>query len=576
MFLYRPVMRIRRRPPSLRVVVVTVLAVAGLTAVEPAVAADAKPRYCSGLKSDRAISQLPLTVAHLHRAQAAASDRTILRGAAKRLTRSGSRSRGATRRAFRRGAQILRRIDRSRSISTREGAELQAAFVDLGRGPGKRCGLPVLSFAPATGFQATPGRAARVDRTLCEAKDDPRVTIPKDDGLNACWDGRTLTVRNRGPLVQQISVAGSAGKPRHALSTPPSAASAYIASTTQDDVIAPGYTAEVEVGAKFGSVGIYAAPTATLWRYAVARVFEGFLPGKGVSTYGIVADATNAVYDTVADAAACVEGRNVLQRVPCAAQFTVGIGLALSTAGLDVIATFGRDPKRIASTFWGLIEEGMFIADVGAAVTGPTAWTLRFESVEAPEPQPTPQPGPQPGRPAPTQPAPTQPAPTQPAPTRPPPAGRVDAYGNYGPGAVGRAMCRGNPNRQESMPGGTASQTFTVPDGVTSLDRATVQIDPDARVTATARLSVNGQVKASASAAAAGDTAFGFNAVPVGRGDRVTLSISFAATFGKIITVYTVGAPGGTFTAANSCPDGAPSVSTSDTGLRAIVSGTGG
>ncbi|NUR73321.1 MAG: hypothetical protein HOU81_21090 [Hamadaea sp.] len=47
----------------------------------------------------------------------------------------------------------------------------------------------------------------------------------------------------------------------------------------------------------------------------------------------------------------------------------------------------------------------------------------------------------------------------------------------------------------------------------------------------------------------------------------------FTATYGKIITVYTAGAPGGIFTTANSCPDGAPNVSTSATGLRAVVSG---
>jgi hypothetical protein len=59
----------------------------------------------------------------------------------------------------------------------------------------------------------------------------------------------------------------------------------------------------------------------------------------------------------------------------------------------------------------------------------------------------------------------------------------------------------------------------------------------------------------------------------VSPGQTVTLSIAFTATYGKIITVYTVGNPGGTFTASNSCPDGAPNVNTSATGLKAVVSG---
>jgi hypothetical protein len=155
----------------------------------------------------------------------------------------------------------------------------------------------------------------------------------------------------------------------------------------------------------------------------------------------------------------------------------------------------------------------------------------------------------------------------------PGPRARVDAYSNYGGGAAGHAMCRGNPARPESMPGGTASQTFTIPQGIAVIDAATVQIDPDASVTAHATLYVNGAARASTDSAAAGDTNFSFPAVGVGPGDQATLAISFTASYGKIITVYTVGSPGGIFTASNSCSDGAPSFSTGATGLRATVSG---
>jgi hypothetical protein len=149
---------------------------------------------------------------------------------------------------------------------------------------------------------------------------------------------------------------------------------------------------------------------------------------------------------------------------------------------------------------------------------------------------------------------------------------RIDLYDNYGGGAVGRAMCRGNPGRPESMPGGVATETLTVPPDVASVDTALVQIDPDQTVTADATLSVDGVARASAAAPAAGDTTFTFPAVPVQAGDSLSLSITFTATYGKIITVYTVGSPGGTFTASNSCPDGAASLTTSE-GLRAVISG---
>jgi protein involved in polysaccharide export with SLBB domain len=172
---------------------------------------------------------------------------------------------------------------------------------------------------------------------------------------------------------------------------------------------------------------------------------------------------------------------------------------------------------------------------------------------------------------------PVSPAPPATTPAgNPPPANPqpVNAYDNYGPANAGHAMCRGNPGRPESLPGGTASQTFTVPGEVATLSGALVQIDPDSTVTANLTVYVNGSAAASAAATASGDTSFAFGPVGVRPGDTVTISITFSATYGKIITVYTAGNPGGTFTASNSCSDGAPSLSTSATGLRAVVSGT--
>lgn len=146
-------------------------------------------------------------------------------------------------------------------------------------------------------------------------------------------------------------------------------------------------------------------------------------------------------------------------------------------------------------------------------------------------------------------------------------------FDNYGVANQGRAMCRGNPQRPESMPGGTVTQSFAVPGGVTSLTSALVQIDPDSRVSAALSVEVNGVGKASAVAQASGDTRFDFGPVAVQQGDQVSLSITFSASYGKIITVYTAGNPGGVFTTRNTCSDGAPSVQITNTGLRAQVVG---
>jgi hypothetical protein len=145
-------------------------------------------------------------------------------------------------------------------------------------------------------------------------------------------------------------------------------------------------------------------------------------------------------------------------------------------------------------------------------------------------------------------------------------------YDNYGATTQGVPMCRGNQGNPASMPGGTVTQTFTANANGT-INSTKVQIDPDNTVTAAAVLNINGTDMASNSEPASGDVVFTFSQVAVKAGDTVSLRISFTATYGKIITVYQVGNPGGTFSVANFCPDGAPTFTRTDTGLRAVVSG---
>ncbi len=243
-------------------------------------------------------------------------------------------------------------------------------------------------------------------------------------------------------------------------------------------------------------------------------------------------------------------------------------------------------------TYNCLIDKGVHVIDIDSGADDASKLGLPLRAIEAlpdmkgshascaPAPRPSPTPAPHPTVTPITYAQPTV-TPPHPQPTPPPPPTvtpishhPVNAYDNYGQSNLaGHAMCRGNPGNYLSMPGGTATQTFTVPSGVASLSSAMVQIDPDATVTAHFSISVNGHVAATTTATAVGDTHFNFGSVSVHAGDTITLSITFSATYGKIITVYTVGNPGGRFTASNSCPDGAPNYTTTSSGLRAVVSG---
>jgi hypothetical protein len=125
------------------------------------------------------------------------------------------------------------------------------------------------------------------------------------------------------------------------------------------------------------------------------------------------------------------------------------------------------------------------------------------------------------------------------------------------------------------MPGGTINQAFIVPPGVATLTQALVQIDRS-DVTAHMTVLVNGTPMAAADAGAADDTRFTFGPVGVRAGDQVTLQISFSATYGTIVTVYTLNDGAGGFSAANSCPAGGFNGSAGSQNLRAQVFGMTG
>jgi hypothetical protein len=153
-------------------------------------------------------------------------------------------------------------------------------------------------------------------------------------------------------------------------------------------------------------------------------------------------------------------------------------------------------------------------------------------------------------------------------------------YNNYGAVEIPVPMCRGNPNYPSGhdVPGGSFSQTMTVPAGVATINTVEIQIDPVPTETASLTLSVNGTPMASASATPDANTYFYLPNVAVSQGQSVAINVSLSdsgdSSKGQIITIYEAGAGGGVFTYSNSCvqdPNGTGS-STSNT-LRAVVSG---
>lgn len=259
-----------------------------------------------------------------------------------------------------------------------------------------------------------------------------------------------------------------------------------------------------------------------------------------------------------------------------------GVTWSSSDTSVAVVSKTGIVTARGKGTAAITVQAGSSVISIPITVKAkPVAIAAGPASGATPSPKPDPKPT---ARPKPTTKVTQKPTPkpdpkptTKPTPkkTTPPPVRtQVLAYDNYGNnGPAGHPMCRGNSAVGSSTPGGVAIQTFTVPSGVGVISQAKVWIDPDGTVTAHSALLVNGAQVATSDAAAAGDTWFNYGNIGVRAGDTVQLKIWFTATYGKIITIYTLGNPGGNFQYSNPCSAVNSSGTIYGAGLKATIYG---
>lgn len=339
------------------------------------------------------------------------------------------------------------------------------------------------------------------------------------------------------------------------------------------------------------SVGIFETSGTSLPKFKIGPTaaslyvdFVSYVADYLLGKIPVVGDCVEYLADFVTDMSPMAVRDNIVNSGECllsSYKSEVASG-ALDQASVDQLASTlsGLESATLVGNLWqvygaewqflDLFVDSVLVSDNSGLGAG---FSVLAHYTYTPPPTPPQNPPPTPVTPVPAPPAPVTPVPAPPTPVTPVPSQPVDAYSNYGQSNLwGHSMCRGNPAVPLSMPGGVGTQTFTVPSGVASLASAKIQIDP-APVTAQLTVAVNGQVEANTSAAAVGDTYFNFSPITVHRGDTITLTITFSATSGKIITLYTVGNPGGVFTSRNSCPDGASNDTVTNGGLRAVVSG---
>jgi len=200
--------------------------------------------------------------------------------------------------------------------------------------PGQLARLLVV-LAVVIGVLATAAEAGP-DPGLCHMA-KARATIPADFGVDACFDGSHVVLRNQLALVLDASKTGDVGNPTRHESDFGLAADAERLHSHDPDIFLPGDKLTYPVGLGPGTVKIHGSNDNGF--YAIATTIADFFPGKAAAWVnaftGLVAelDADYAQYQN------CIVGKNWIGQLGCDALRTRNVTFAVARAGVTAFSS---------------------------------------------------------------------------------------------------------------------------------------------------------------------------------------------------------------------------------------------
>jgi uncharacterized membrane protein YgcG len=204
--------------------------------------------------------------------------------------------------------------------------------------------LVAMTFAPAA-------NAGGPDGTLCR-QDTSRVHIPSDFTVNACFDGQTLSLRDRTSAVLRVYSAGDVQSSSR-FATTPSASTLLTTLITEGDTIPPDSELQLRIGSGTADVQIEVATKANR-SYDLYALLLSYLPG--VSSYEDVAAAEESISADIANAQTCEAHASWLGKIGCAAGLDANLQFAtvklLAQVGIDVAEHAGVIVEALVNTVW--------------------------------------------------------------------------------------------------------------------------------------------------------------------------------------------------------------------------------
>lgn len=195
-----------------------------------------------------------------------------------------------------------------------------------------RAVLASLVCAALTALTLTPVAASGPDPSHC-SPNDPRVSVPKDFVLDACFDGKTLLVLNRSGFPAFIEVSGDAIARRPSWFAGPATLTANALGVATRNALMPGFQAPFAIGDGAASVSVsFDAEVASTFRSADFIVNN--LPSI-LAWPGVLAQYLSEVDNARRDLLAC---RVAVSSVWGATRCSVGFMWDMNFANTRVIA----------------------------------------------------------------------------------------------------------------------------------------------------------------------------------------------------------------------------------------------
>jgi hypothetical protein len=175
-------------------------------------------------------------------------------------------------------------------------------------------------------------RAGGLDPGLCRSV-SARADIPSNFGVDACFDGSELTLRNSITLVLDASKTGDVGNPTRRESDYGLAADAERLKSTDPDVFLPGDELIYPVGPAAGTVGIRSSTDNGF--YAIATTIADFFPGKPNAIVGAFTAFVSEIDDDFTQYHACLVGKNWFAQLGCRALLVRNVTFAAGRGGVS-------------------------------------------------------------------------------------------------------------------------------------------------------------------------------------------------------------------------------------------------